>query len=702
LTADRRLEDADRALAAGDTATAIDLATRIVDDRASSPAQRALALRLRSDAHAADGAPARSLDDAQAAVALAPTDARAFNALGIAAADAGEGARALAAFARATELDPGYARAWNNLGNALRAAGRGGEARRAYERAIAADPRYALAHVHLAILHRDAGDDAAARDGAQRALALDPAQRTARLLLAGVDRRAGRLDAAIAGYERALAQREDDAPVRLALAGTLAERDDLEPARAAYVRAAKDAPGLLRARLGAVLALPMIAGSAAAIAEARARYADGLARLRDELPAAARAMTHAEVLDELRWTNFLLAYQGEDDRALQQAYGDVVAATLDAARGPRAGAGADRTAGDGRRRVAFVSAFFRDGTVGRYFEHWITGLDRARFHVALHHVAAGEDALTARLRARADAFVAHGAAPASQAAAAIAALAPDVVVYPELGMDATTFALAALRLAPMQVAGWGHPVTSGLATIDRMATAGEMEPPDGERQYRESLLRLPGLGTRYARPAPPPPVARAALGLPDDGPLVLFPQSLFKLHPDDDLRIARLLAAAPRARLVAFEGRHPRLTQRWRARLDPVLDAHGVAPARVLALRQADHATYLRINLACDLMLDSARWSGGNTSLDAIACALPIVTLPGRTMRARQSAAMLARVGAGALVAADEDACIALAASLLADRDERSRASRAIAEGASMLFDDRAPIDAFARALDAA
>ena len=37
-------------------------------------------------------------------------------------------------------------------------------------------------------------------------------------------------------------------------------------------------------------------------------------------------------------------------------------------------------------------------------------------------------------------------------------------------MDATTFALAALRLAPVQCAGWGHPVTRGLPTIDAMFT----------------------------------------------------------------------------------------------------------------------------------------------------------------------------------------------------------------------------------------
>jgi hypothetical protein len=33
-------------------------------------------------------------------------------------------------------------------------------------------------------------------------------------------------------------------------------------------------------------------------------------------------------------------------------------------------------------------------------------------------------------------------------------------------MDVTTFGLAALRLAPRQYTAWGHPVTTGHATID--------------------------------------------------------------------------------------------------------------------------------------------------------------------------------------------------------------------------------------------
>ena len=54
---------------------------------------------------------------------------------------------------------------------------------------------------------------------------------------------------------------------------------------------------------------------------------------------------------------------------------------------------------------------------------------------------------------------------------------------------------------------------------------------------------------------------------------------------------------------------------------------------------------FLQITMACDLMVDCLHWSGGNTTLDALHCGLPVLTCPGRFMRGRQSAAMLRLLG---------------------------------------------------------
>ena len=53
-----------------------------------------------------------------------------------------------------------------------------------------------------------------------------------------------------------------------------------------------------------------------------------------------------------------------------------------------------------------------------------------------------------------------------------------------------------------------------------------------------------------------------------------------------------------------------------------------------------------------DVYLDSPRWSGGNTTLEAMAVGLPIVTLPGPLMRGRHTAGIL-RAAEEAIVRAD-------------------------------------------------
>ena len=57
--------------------------------------------------------------------------------------------------------------------------------------------------------------------------------------------------------------------------------------------------------------------------------------------------------------------------------------------------------------------------------------------------------------------------------------------------------LAALWLAPIQCASWGHPDTTGLPTIDYFLSGELMEPPDADEHYTERLVRLPNLAIYY-------------------------------------------------------------------------------------------------------------------------------------------------------------------------------------------------------------
>jgi protein O-GlcNAc transferase len=652
------------------------------------------------------GDSAAAIESLERAIALQDTFTAAHQRLGILLGEAGATERAAAAFERVTALDPNNARGFNNLGNALRSLGRMDEARTSFERAVELRPDYDLAIANVAVTWRDAGEVERAERLLRAALSRSggkPPLRAMIVMMAGLLRERGEFDQAEPLYHQAIAMApQASAGEWFNLGRVLAEREESDHARDAYARSFAADPTDLRGALASRLALPMIYANGDDLAAAREAYANGLERLHDDVEHLVNRLTVDQLLDGLRWTNFFLAYQGRDDRALQTSYGSFVARALELRAPQWRVAPEPRRPRDERLRVGFASAFFHVGTAGRYFRSWLTELDPERFELCVYHLCPGMDEIAEEIRARADRFVEFGGSRArpSVVAPAIRKDELDVLVYPELGMDHTSFALAALRLAPRQLAGWGHPVTSGHGTIDGFISCAEMEPADGHLHYAEPLLTLPGIGTCYRRLALPIDASRSRFNLPEKRPLLLCPQSLFKIHPDNDEIFASVLSANPDAVLVMFDGRHPRLTDRFMRRISGVFDRHAISIQRQLIVMPAvPHDDYLRINLVCDAMLDTMHWSGGNTSLDALACGLPIVTFEGQFMRGRQSAAMLRQAGVPELVAHDRDEYVRIASRLLQDSACRHDLAARIRRGGERLFDTPAPVDAFAKVL---
>jgi protein O-GlcNAc transferase len=643
----------------------------------------------------------RAIGELQRAIDLNPQLVQAHRYLGVLLADVGEFETATECFKRALSLDPKHPEAWNNLGNALRALGRLADAEAAYLRALALKPAYPRAECNLALLQRDQGRADLAEATLRACLAREPPAapfRPALNALAGILRQRGALDEAAELYLRSARMVPDDSAAEmLNLGNVLTERNDPVQARKAFAHALRLRPRNLRAALALHLTLPMIYESATGVLEARAAFEQGLVALERDVDAIVGQSSWEEVADGLQWSNFFLAYQGEDDKALQARYAALAARALDRAgpewRSPMAG-----KAVSGRRiRIGFASSFLKAGTVGQYFARWITDLDPASFEVYFYHLRAGDDEVTVEIGERADAFRMFAGADARPAkiAPAIRADRLDLLLYPELGMDQTAFALAAMRLAPRQYCAWGHPVTTGHPTIDGYFSCAAMEPADGESHYTEKLIRLLGIGTRFRRPTLPEPIEREAYSLPRDATLLLCPQSLFKIHPDNDALFARVLIANPKAVMVLFAGRHPAITDQFMRRLARCFEQHGLPiRERTRVLPQLPHEEYLAVSLACDAMLDTMRWSGGQTSVDALNCGLPIVTLPGSMMRGRQSAGMLSLLDLHELIAADADDYARIATRLCQDVAWRAGLAERIRERNGRLFDDPAPLDA--------
>jgi predicted O-linked N-acetylglucosamine transferase (SPINDLY family) len=475
----------------------------------------------------------------------------------------------------------------------------------------------------------------------------------------------GDFEAALPALQRAVALAPDQAKLRLNLALALAGTGDDSGAREELARAAAGAPGFTALRWAERLATPFWAGSEAAIDDALARFAAGLDALEQEL-AADLARDPAGVVDAVAGvSSFNLHYLPRDTTALQKRFGALLHRAAVGAM-PRFARAPDARAPGGRIRVGFVGAFFTRHTVSRYFARFWRELDPARFERWIWHTGSARDAES---QASASAVEHY-----HQTAEGVAALADriraarlDVLVFPDVGMDPRQHALAALRAAPVQAALYGHPVTTGLPTMDAFFSGVLLEPAGAEAHYGERLVRLPGLGAAPSAPLVSP--KREWLdGLRDGRPLLLCPQNLAKLGPAFDEVLARVVAGCD-GRLLLFD-RGRSLSERVLGRLVPALERHGVVPERALTVLPAcPYPEFLGAIAAADLVLDTPWFSGGATSLDTIAMGTPIVAWEGVFARGRQTAAMLRMAGLPELVAPDADGYVERALRLVRDPD---------------------------------
>ncbi|MGQ0800083.1 MAG: O-linked N-acetylglucosamine transferase, SPINDLY family protein [Pseudomarimonas sp.] len=320
-----------------------------------------------------------------------------------------------------------------------------------------------------------------------------------------------------------------------------------------------------------------------------------------------------------------------------------------------------------KRRVGFCCAYFRFHTVTRLFAPLIEALGAFDFELevfALDGFEAGWDTRLQRV-----ATLHSGRMDAPDWRKLIAGRELDVLVYPEIGMHPLAAGLAGLRLAPVQVSLWGHPVSSGLPTIDYVLSPDSMEPANAQQAYSERLQRLPGLG-HGLQASDYPPATRVELNPPAGTRInLLCAQTVYKLMPVQDGLFARILAALPHACLHMLVDDRPPVLDWLMARMTPILRAHGVNPDRQLRLHGfLEFPQFLGLAEACDLNLDSVNWSGGMSALDLLSQGLPVLTTEGESMRARQTAAMLRLLDVPELIANDHDTYVERAVALAQDQ----------------------------------
>lgn len=589
--------------------------------------------------------------------------------------ETGAAAEALGLYAQLLNTYPDHASLWMDFGNAALSQGQTEVALGAFERSLALRPGHPLTLYSLARARYLTGQPEV-ETLLDEALQAQPDLGPADSLKARLLQERGEYAAAAERLEMRLRQ-QPSAALWTQYGSCLQARRQGPGAAAAYAEALRLEPNhadalrqsgeLLRERNAPEQARHLFATGfdrhpewryleaftlpiVAADAEALARECQGFAARLTALEAAPIALQDPQ--QQLGRLPFYAAYLGLDDRDWQTR---VARLLLQAT--PELGWEAPhcrRPRRPGPWRIGLISAFIHSHTVWHLLGHLPAGLRAAEVAFSLIHSGSYRDAVTAA-QARQDGWL---QLPRHLPAAreALAARELDLLLYLDVGMDPFTTWLAQARLAPIQAATLGHPLTSGIPQIDVFLSSTGLETV-GQPHYSESLVQLPELFFHWQPPAMPHTSAEA-FGLPA-GRRYLCPQSLYKLHPEMDDLFENLLAEDAQAQLVLLEGLYPEWRQaleaRWQGRLDP---------QRVHWLPRLSQAEFWQLLGCGQVMLDTRPFGGGLSLAQALSQGLPFVTWPTDRLKGRVGAGLASQLEWGDAVAENPQEYVSKAVAL--------------------------------------
>jgi predicted O-linked N-acetylglucosamine transferase (SPINDLY family) len=345
-----------------------------------------------------------------------------------------------------------------------------------------------------------------------------------------------------------------------------------------------------------------------------------------------------------------------------------------------------------RLRVGYLSPRFGDAPLAALLTPVLEAHDRARFETIAYAAHPVGGIAAQRVRAAVDRWV--DLPPDDDAAfAAIAGDDLDLLVDLAGHAPGNRLPLLARSPAPLQATWLDWFDTTGVPAIGWLVGDAIHTPPDDRNRYSERLLLLPDARFAYRPPVPVAPSPAPALR---NGSVTFGSCNRHAKVTDAVAQAwARVLQAVPGSRLVLRAAAYGQASTV--AFVRERMEGLGMPVERVVFAPHVPLEELHRAYADIDVALDTFPFAGGVTTCDALAHGVPVVTLRGDRMIARQGAALLTAAGRPQWIAADVDTYVAAAVALADPRvlaRERDTLVRSI--GASALFD----VARFTRALE--
>lgn len=303
-------------------------------------------------------------------------------------------------------------------------------------------------------------------------------------------------------------------------------------------------------------------------------------------------------------------------------------------------------------RIGFVSGDLRQHPVGYFFIAVARALGQSPgLELFAYPTTRLSDPVTEAFRGIFAHWVPIPGLDDDEAAARI--LADDIDILMDLSghTGRHRLGLFARKPSPVQVTWLGYSGTTGLTQMDYLLAGPWDVPLSEESEFTEAIWRLPHSRFCFSRPDVVVPVA--PLPAMTTGHFIFG--SFNNLNKLDDRVVAvwaQILAAVPEARLFL---RAQQLSgEDGRAATAQRFQAQGISTDRLILEGRSQAADYLSGYGRMDIALDPFPYTGATTTIESLWMGVPVLTLAGDRLLARQTEGMLRALGMNEWIATSE------------------------------------------------
>ncbi|MAX24451.1 MAG: hypothetical protein CMJ19_08095 [Phycisphaeraceae bacterium] len=592
---------------------------------------------------------------------------------------------AIGQYMQLLNIEPNHVPSLNNLAGLLLGQGQLKQAQNYLKRALELVPEHLPAHCNLAMIQDAMGQTPQAIDTLKQACQLHKTDPQPRYQLAVILKREGQLTEADSILQQIIALHPEHAMAWTRRGEIQQQLNNPGHALMAYDEAIKCSPdkAVPGLKLKRAMALPIVVHDIEQIDLARETLEHTITRLTQE------QATIVDPLKEVSATPYYLAYQGRNDKLILESLGKLYRQASPILRWQTPHVDQPRDP-NMPIRIAMVSKYLNNHTIGMFMLGLAEQLDPNRFELSVFHVSNKSDPISTAINAKASH---HAILPPDLQAARhqISSQKPDIVLYPDIGKEPMTYFLAFSRLAKVQCAWWGHPQTTGIDSIDYYLSNKHLEPVNEDAQYTEKLVRFEHLPIYPEKPKPAEKLTPLEhWGIDDGSNIYLCCQNLFKVHPDFDKVLQEIIELDASSLIVFFQGREDAWYQPLRNRWNKLI---GPMSRRIIFLPRQNFPMFLELVQHAKVILDTLHITGGNTTFQCLGLSQPIVTLPGKNLKSRITAAAYKQMGFESLIAKDADDYVRLAVRLATDHAFASAVRQRIGERSNILFTNSKSID---------